>query len=52
VIGNTEKQLVDCIQQIKTLGEENKDLKMAAEQLIEVVDPQENDAADGRSLLE
>jgi hypothetical protein len=59
VIADTKKQFVDCLQQIKTLGEEKEqrqkeleDLRVAARQLVEVVDPLEDDAADGRSLLE
>jgi ABC-type transporter Mla subunit MlaD len=59
VIADTKKQFVDCLQQIKTLGEEKEqrqkeleDLRVAAQQLVEVVDPLEDGAADGRSLLE
>jgi hypothetical protein len=59
VIANTEQQFVDCLQQIKTLGEEKEqrqkeleDLRGAAQQLIDMVDPQEGGEADGRSLLE
>jgi hypothetical protein len=59
VIANTEKQFVGCLQKIKTLGEEKEqrqkeleDLRVAARQLVEVVDPLEDGAADGRSLLE
>jgi vacuolar-type H+-ATPase subunit I/STV1 len=66
VIADTEQQFVDCLQQIKTLGEEKEqrkkeleqrqkeleDLKGAAQQLVDMVDPQEGDEADGRSLLE
>jgi hypothetical protein len=59
VISDTEQQFVECLQQIKTLGEEKEhhqkeleDLRVAAQQLGEVVDPQEDGAADGRSLLD
>jgi hypothetical protein len=59
VIADTEQQFIDCLQQIKTLGEEKEqrqkeleDLRVAAQQLVEVVDPQEGGAADGLSLLE
>jgi hypothetical protein len=59
VIADTEKQFIDCLQQIKTLGEEKEerqkeleDLRVAAQQLVEMVDPQEGGAVDGRSLLE
>jgi septal ring factor EnvC (AmiA/AmiB activator) len=66
VIADTEQQFVDCLQQIKTLGEDKEerqkeleqcqkeleDLKGAAQQLVDMVDPQEGDEADERSLLE
>jgi ABC-type transporter Mla subunit MlaD len=59
VIADTEQQFVNCLQQIKTLGEEKEqrqkeleDLRGAAQQLIDMVDPQEGGEADGRSLLE
>jgi hypothetical protein len=59
VIIDTEKQFVSCLQQIKTLGEakeqrqkELEDLRVAARQLVEVVDPLEDGTADGRSVLE
>jgi DNA-binding ferritin-like protein (Dps family) len=59
VIADTEKQFIDCLQQIKTLGEEKEqchkeleDLRVAAQQLVEVVDLLEDGAVDGRSLLE
>jgi hypothetical protein len=54
VITDTEQQFVECLQQIKTLGEEKEqrqkeleDLRVAAQQLVEVVDPQDDGAADG-----
>jgi hypothetical protein len=59
VIANTEQQFPDCLQQIKTLGEEKEqrqkeleDLKGAAQKLVDMVDPQEGGKADGWSLLE
>jgi hypothetical protein len=59
VIADTEQQFVDCLQQIKTLGEEKEqrqkeleDLRVAAQQLVEMVDPQDGGEADERSLLE
>jgi hypothetical protein len=59
VIADTEQQFVDCLQQIKTLGEEKEqrqkeleDLRLAAHQLVEMVDLQEGGEADWRSLLE
>jgi hypothetical protein len=66
MIADTEQQFINCLQQIKTLGEEKEqrqmeleqcqkeleDLKGAAQQLVDMVDPQEGDEADGRSLLE
>jgi hypothetical protein len=46
VIADTEQQLVDCLQQIKTLGKkkeqrqkELEDLTVAAQQLVDMVDP-------------
>jgi inorganic pyrophosphatase len=46
VIADTEQQFFECLQQIKTLGEEKEqrqkeleDLRVAAQQLVEVVDP-------------
>jgi hypothetical protein len=46
VIADTEQQFVGCLQQIKTLGEkmeqhqkELEDLRVATQQLVEVVDP-------------
>jgi hypothetical protein len=59
VIADTEQQFADCLQQIKTLGEEKEqqqkemeDLKGASQKLIDMVDPQEGGEADGWSLLE
>jgi hypothetical protein len=59
VIADTEQQFVECLQQIKTLGEEKEqhqkeleDLRVAAQQLVEVVDPQDDSTAEGRSLLD
>jgi hypothetical protein len=59
VITDTEKQFVDCLQQIKTLGEEKEqrqkeleDLRVATRQLVQVVDPLEDGTADEQSLLE
>jgi hypothetical protein len=58
VIADTEQQFADCLQQIKTLGEEKKqrqkeleDLKGAAQKLVDMVDPQEGGEADERPLL-
>jgi hypothetical protein len=46
VIADTEQQFVDCLQQIKMLGVEKEqrqkelgDLRVAAQQLVGVVDP-------------
>jgi hypothetical protein len=51
VIANTEKQFVDCLQQIKTLGEEKEkhqkeleELKAAAQEVVEMVDPREDNS--------
>jgi hypothetical protein len=59
VMADTEKQFVDCLQQIKTLGEEKEqrqkeldNLKAAAQELIEMVDPREDGAEDGPPLLD
>jgi predicted Mrr-cat superfamily restriction endonuclease len=59
VMADTEKQFVDCLQQIKTLGEEKEqrqkeldDLKAAAQELVEMVDPREDGAEDEPPLLD
>jgi hypothetical protein len=59
LIADTEQQFADCLQQIKTLGEEKEqrqkeleDLKGAAQKLVDMVDLEEGGEADGRSLLE
>jgi hypothetical protein len=59
VIADTEQQFADCLQHIKTLGEEKEqrqkeleDLKGAAQKLVDMVDPQEGGEADERPLLE
>jgi hypothetical protein len=59
VMADTEKQFIDCLQQIKTLGEEKEqrqkeldDLKAAAQKLIEMVDPWEDGAEDEPPLLD
>jgi hypothetical protein len=52
VIGDTEQQFVDSLQRIKTLGEELEDLRGAAQELVDMVDPPEEGEANSRSLLE
>jgi hypothetical protein len=59
VIANTEQQFADCLQQIKTLGEEKEqrqkeleDLRGAAKKLVDIVDPQEDGEAGEQPLLE
>jgi hypothetical protein len=59
VIADTEQQFIDCLQQIKTLGEEKEqrqkeleDLRGAAQKLVDMVDPQEDGKVDERPLLE
>jgi hypothetical protein len=59
VMADIEKQFVDCLQQIKTLGEEKEqrqkeldDLKAAAQELVEMVDPREDGAEDEPPLLD
>jgi hypothetical protein len=54
-----EQQFADCLQQIKTLGEEKEqrqkeleDLKGATKKLVDMVDPQEDGEAGEHSLLE
>jgi hypothetical protein len=51
VIGDTEQQFVDSLQRIKTLGEELEDLKGAARELVDMVDPPEEGEANPRPLL-
>jgi hypothetical protein len=59
VVANTEEQFANCLQQIKTLGEEKErwqkeleDLRGAANQLVEMVDPPEEGDAGEQPLLE
>jgi hypothetical protein len=59
VIGDTERQFVDCLQQIKTLGEKDEqqqkeleDLRGAAQELVDMVNPPEEGEANPRPLLE
>jgi hypothetical protein len=59
VIGNTEQQFADCLQQVKTLREKDErrqkeleDLRGAAQELLDMVDPPEEGEAGERPLLE
>jgi peptidoglycan hydrolase CwlO-like protein len=59
VVADTEEQFADCLQQIKTLGEEKErrqkeleDLRGAAKKLVDMVDPTEEGEAGERPLLE
>jgi hypothetical protein len=59
VISDTEQQFIDCLQQVKTLGEEKgqrqrelEDLRGAARELVDMVDPPEEGEASPRPLLE
>jgi hypothetical protein len=59
VIGDTERQFIDCLQQIKALGEKDEqrhkeleDLRGAARGLVDMVDPLEEGEASPRPLLE
>jgi hypothetical protein len=52
VIGDTERQFVDSLQRIKTLGEELEDLRGAARELVGMVDPPEESETNPRPLLE
>jgi hypothetical protein len=58
VIDDTERQFVDCLQQVKALGErdeqrrkELEDLQGAAQELVDMVDPPEEGEAGPRPLL-
>jgi hypothetical protein len=48
VIGDTERQFVDCLQQVKTL----EDLRGATQELVDMVDPPEEGETGPRPLLE
>jgi hypothetical protein len=59
VIGDTERQFVDCLQQVKTLGEKDEqqrkeleELRGAAQELVDLVDPPEEGDVSPRPLLE
>jgi hypothetical protein len=59
VIGDTEQQFVECLQQVKTLGEKDEqqqkeleDLRWAAQALMDMMDPLEGGEASSRPLLE
>jgi hypothetical protein len=59
VIANTEQQFVDCLRQIKTLGEKDErrqkeleDLRGAAQELVDMVNPQEDGKTGEQTLLE
>jgi len=56
---DSDKQLVDCMQKIKALAAERDaqakelaDLKMAAQAVVDMVDPVEDGAAGEKSLME
>jgi hypothetical protein len=46
------RQFVDSLQRIKTLGEELEDLRGAARELVDMVDPPEESKTSPRPLLE
>jgi hypothetical protein len=59
VIVDTEQQFADCLRQIKTLGEKDErwqkeleDLRGAAQELMDMVDPSEEGEAGEQPLLE
>jgi DNA-binding transcriptional MerR regulator len=58
VVADIEEQFADCLQQIKTLGEEKgrweelEILREAAQTLVDMVDPAEGGEAEKRPLLE
>jgi hypothetical protein len=51
-IGDTERQFVNSLQRIKTLREELEDLRGAARELVDMVDPLEEGETNPRPLLE
>jgi hypothetical protein len=59
VISDTEQQFADCLQHVKMLGEKDEqrqkeleDLRGAAQELVDMVDPPEEGKAGQRPLLE
>jgi hypothetical protein len=59
LVADTKEQFADCLQQIKTLGEEKEpqqkeleDLRGATKKLVDMVDPTEEGKAGERPLLE
>jgi hypothetical protein len=59
VIGDTKRQFIDCLQQVKALGEKDEqqrkeleELRGAAQELVDMVDPPEEGDAGPRPLLE
>jgi hypothetical protein len=59
VVADTEEQFADCLQRIKTLGEEKGQrekefeiVKEAAQELVDMVDPPEEGETSPRPLLE
>jgi hypothetical protein len=52
VIDDTERQFVDNLQRIKTLGEELEDLRGAARELVDMLDPPQEVEANPWTLLE
>jgi hypothetical protein len=59
VITDTEQQFADCLRQIKTLGEKDEqrqkeleDLRGAAQELVDMVNPQEDGKTGEQTLLE
>jgi hypothetical protein len=54
VVADTEEQFTDCLRRIKTLGEEKEleILKEAAQTLMDMVDPAEEDEAGKQPLLD
>jgi hypothetical protein len=59
VVADTEEQFTDCLRRIKTLGEKDErqqkeleDLRGAAQELVDMIDPLEEGEASPRPLLE
>jgi t-SNARE complex subunit (syntaxin) len=59
VVANTKEPFADCLRQIKTLGEEKErrqkeleDLRRAAQELVDIVNPPEEGETSEQTLLE
>jgi hypothetical protein len=52
MIDDSDRQLVDCLRQVKTLSEEHEELKAAAQQVLDAVEPQDEPTTAGATLIE